>query len=59
MRQPYDDVLPYWRFAIRLHKADLPRLEQLLDSISEARVTALQYGLMKCAFCSTLSAHDC
>lgn len=49
MRQPYDDVIPYWRFSIRLHKADLPALEELLGGIHEARITALQYGLMKCA----------
>ena len=48
VRQPYDDVIPYWRFSVRLHKADLPQLEELLGGIHEERITALQYGLMKC-----------
>lgn len=48
VRQPYDDVIPYWRFSVRLHKADLPRLEELLGGIHEERITVLQYGLMKC-----------
>jgi hypothetical protein len=56
VRQPYDDVIPYWRFSIRLHKADLPALEEILSGIHEARITALQYGLMKCAVHTSVSA---
>lgn len=46
-RQAYDDVVPYWRMSIRLQKADIPHLEELLTSVSAERITALQYGLMK------------
>ena len=49
-------MIPYWRFSIRLHKADLPALEEILSGIHEARITALQYGLMKCAVHTSVSA---
>jgi hypothetical protein len=57
VRQPYDDVIPYWRFSVRLHKADIPKLEEHLGGFDEERITALQYGLMKCAP-YIMSSHD-
>jgi Exostosin family len=38
VHQPFETVLPYWRFSVRLAKADLPRLPQLLSAIDHDEV---------------------
>jgi hypothetical protein len=36
--QYYEDVLPYWKFSLRLSKADLPRLPSILEGLSDEYV---------------------
>jgi len=45
--QPFDDLIPYDRFALRLTKEDIPRLPTILKSVSDARVCAMQKELAK------------
>jgi hypothetical protein len=40
--QYYDDVLDYTKFSLRLSHADIPRLPQILASVSVQRRAALQ-----------------
>lgn len=42
VRQPLDDVLPYWRFSLRLRLEDAPNLVQILDAVTPGEVEALQ-----------------
>ena len=42
---PFENVLNYASFAVRIAEADLPRLPQLLRAISPQRVAALQRGV--------------
>jgi hypothetical protein len=37
-----EDVLPYWKFSVRLSKDDIPNLPDLLRSISEEQIHSLQ-----------------
>jgi hypothetical protein len=45
VRQPFDDVLPYWRFSLRLAQADVPDLERILRAVPPADVAELQAGV--------------
>ena len=42
---PFENVLNYASFAVRIAEADLPRLPQLLRAISPQQVAALQRGV--------------
>lgn len=41
MFQPYEDVLPYEEFSIRLNNNDLPRLRELLRSVTDEQYRRL------------------
>lgn len=45
VRQPLDDVLPYWRFSIRLPQADIPNIERILRAVEPVELALLQKGL--------------
>jgi len=45
--QPFEDVLPYEEFSLRLNNADIHRLPDLLRAIGPERLAALQRGLQK------------
>jgi hypothetical protein len=45
--QPYDDVVPYEEFSIRLSAQDVPRIKQLLEAVSPAEWRRLHEGLKK------------
>ncbi|KAL4519102.1 hypothetical protein Ndes2526A_g00206 [Nannochloris sp. 'desiccata'] len=45
--QPYEDILPYEEFSIRLNNEDIPRLPSILRSISPQQLAALQAGVAK------------
>jgi len=45
--QPYEEVLPYEEFSIRLDNEDIPRLPSILRSISPQQLAALQVGVAK------------
>lgn len=45
--QPFEDVLPYEDFSIRLNNEDIPFLPSILRAISPERIEALQQNLAK------------
>jgi hypothetical protein len=45
--QPYEEILPYEEFSIRLNNEDLPRLPSILRSITPEQLAALQAGVAK------------
>lgn len=45
VRQPLDDVLPYWRFSLRLAQADIPHLERILRAVTPDELAVLQAGV--------------
>lgn len=45
VRQPLDDVLPYWRFTIRLAQAEIPRLETILRAVGSDELSSLQHHM--------------
>jgi hypothetical protein len=47
IRQPLDDVLPYWRFSVRMARDDIPAMQAILRAIPPARVAALQAGVAR------------
>ena len=49
VRQPFDDLLPYDRFSVRLKTADIPMLHRKLARISEAQHTRLRAGVRRFA----------
>lgn len=38
MHQPYDDILPYHEFSIRLPQKDIDKLDKILQSVSPEEV---------------------
>ena len=57
--QPAEDHLPYWEFSLRLRRADIPRLPDILRSIpgSEVRRCTLPWlpPRTPCLVCSNMS----
>lgn len=47
MIQHYEDVLPYEDFSIRLTNADLPRLRELLRSVTDEQYRRLLENLLR------------
>ena len=47
VHQPYDDVLPYDAFSLRLPQADVASLDAVLRSVSDAELRALQAGVRR------------
>lgn len=45
--QPFEDVLPYEEFSIRLNNEDIPSLPQILRSVSQETLESLQKGVSK------------
>jgi hypothetical protein len=45
--QPYDDLLPYDDFSLRLPAADVPRIREVLAAVSEKEWRRLHRGLRK------------
>jgi hypothetical protein len=45
--QPYEDILPYEEFSIRLNNEDIPHLPSILRAISSERLEELQKNLKK------------
>jgi Exostosin family len=45
--QPFEAILPYWEFSIRLLHEDIPELPQILKSLPLSEVARLQRGLMR------------
>ncbi len=45
--QPYEEILPYEEFSIRLNNDDIPMLPSILRSISPQQLAALQAGVEK------------
>jgi hypothetical protein len=45
--QPYEDVIPYDDFSIRLASKDVPSIKQLLEAVSPAEWRRLHEGLKK------------
>lgn len=44
---PYEDVLPYDEFSLRLNNADLPKLREILRGVSDAHYKHLLAGVFK------------
>jgi hypothetical protein len=47
VHQPFDDVLPYHEFALRLPQADIPRLDDILRSVTPTELALLQRGVRR------------
>ena len=47
VHQPFDDVLPYHEFSLRLPQSDIPRLDDILRSVSAGELLALQAGVKR------------
>jgi hypothetical protein len=47
VHQPYDDVLPYDAFSLRLPSSDVANLDAVLRGVSDAELRALQAGLRR------------
>ncbi len=47
MFQPYEDLLPYDDFSIRLPAADVPRIREVLAAVSDKEWRRLHRGLNK------------
>ena len=47
MYQPYEELLPYELFSLRLSNADLPHLRETLRGISEAQYRRLLEGVLQ------------
>ena len=45
--QYFEDVLPYEEFSVRLSNADLPRLREILDAVTDEQHAALVEGMRK------------
>jgi hypothetical protein len=45
--QPFEDLLPYEQFSLRLPAADIPRIQQVLAAVSEAEWQRLHAGLAR------------
>jgi hypothetical protein len=45
--QPYEDILPYEQFSIRLPNSDLPRIRELLAAVTPGEWQRLHEGLKK------------
>jgi len=45
--QPYEDVLPYEDFSIRLNNDDIPHLPKILRAVTPEKLEALQKGVAK------------
>ena len=45
VRAPLDDVLPYWRFSVRVGQRNLDELERTLRSVLPAKLAFLQAGV--------------
>ena len=45
--QPYEELLPYELFSLRLSNADLPHLREILRGISEAQYRRLLEGVLQ------------
>jgi hypothetical protein len=45
--QPYEDVLPYQDFSIRLTKADIPNIGNILRNVTEDEYKTLRSNLPK------------
>jgi hypothetical protein len=43
--QPYEDLLPYPSFSVRLSRADLPRIAEILAGIPDSEILAMQHHL--------------
>ena len=46
-RAPADDVLPYWRFSVRLTLEDIPRMDAMLRAISDEEWLHMQRELQQ------------
>jgi len=47
VRQSFDDVLPYWDFALRVPQAELPALDHILRAVPESRREAMRHSVRK------------
>ncbi len=47
VHQPFDDVLPYHEFALRLPQADIERLDAILRAVTPAELRLLQAGVRR------------
>ncbi len=47
VHQPFDDVLPYHEFSLRLPQAEIDRLDDVLRDVSPAELRALQAGVRR------------
>jgi hypothetical protein len=47
VHQPFDDVLPYHEFSLRLPQADIARLDDILRSVTPVELAALQRGVRR------------
>ncbi len=45
--QPYEDLLPYEEFSLRLPVSDIPRLKEILAAMPQQEWQRLQQGLAK------------
>jgi hypothetical protein len=45
--QFFEDLVPYMKFSVRVSKADISRLDAILNAIPEAEIAELQRGLIK------------
>jgi hypothetical protein len=47
VEQPFESLLPYWRFSVRLSHSDIPRLRQILEAVTDERVSRMQHAIIK------------
>ena len=47
VHQPYDDVIPYHKFSLRVPQAELENLEARLRAITPAQLRMLQHGVQR------------
>ncbi|PSC67271.1 exostosin-like glycosyltransferase [Micractinium conductrix] len=47
--QPYEDVLPYEQFSIRLNNADLPQIREILEGVTDEQYRWLLQGVVQFA----------
>lgn len=43
VRQPLDDVLPYWKFALRIPQKEIPNLERILRAVTPEELSQLRH----------------
>lgn len=47
LSQPWDGILPVEEFSVKFKVADLPRLPQLINEISDEEISNLQSGVRR------------